>query len=70
MADRNELKKKLKEKIKNQKIMRATKDQKQTFVDENLKKLGISEEDLVEFKKNMEKLNLGELNKQLKNAKI
>ena len=42
MDKRDELKEKLRVKIKNQKNQRSSKDVKETVVDDNLKKLGIA----------------------------
>jgi len=71
MSNREELKKKLRDSIKNKSIIRSNKEQKEKFVDNNLKNIGI--DDIEKFKdqiKNLDpeklkdvlnKLNIGKL---------
>jgi hypothetical protein len=63
MSNREELRKKLKDSIKNKRIMRSTKDEKEKFVDNNLKNLGIS--DIEKFKEQIKKLNPEKLKQEL-----
>ena len=63
MSNREELKKKIRDSIKNKRIMRSTKDEKEKFVDNNLKNLGIS--DIEKFKEQIKKLNPEKLKQEL-----
>ena len=66
MDKRDELKEKLRVKIKNQKNQRSSKDVKETVVDDNLKKLGInSSEELKKYLDSIKDLDKGELAKSL-----
>lgn len=67
MSDREELRKKLREKIKGKQIIRNTKEQKETFVDSQLKKAGI---DPKKFKEQMENINPNLLKEELKKLNI
>jgi hypothetical protein len=68
MSNREELRKKLKDSIKNKRIMRSTKDEKEKFVDNNLKNLGIS--DIEKFKEQIKKLNPEKLKQELNKLNI
>jgi hypothetical protein len=59
-GNKDELRKKLREKLQNKKILRSNKDQKETFVNDNLKKMGIQNPD--KFKEDLKKLNPDKLN--------
>lgn len=68
MSNREELKKKIRDSIKNKRIMRSTKDEKEKFVDNNLKNLGIS--DIEKFKEQIKKLNPEKLKQELNKLNI
>ena len=55
MSTKEDLRKKLREKIKGKQMIRSTKDQKETFVDNELKKSGV---DLKKFKEDIKNLNI------------
>ena len=68
MSNREELKKKLRESIKNKSIIRSNKEQKEKFVDENLKNMGIN--DIEKFKEQLKKLDAEKLKKELNKLNI
>lgn len=67
-GNKDELRKKLREKLQNKKILRSNKDQKETFVNDNLKKMGIQDPD--KFKDDLKKLNPDKLKSELKKFNI
>ena len=68
MSNREELKKKLRDSIKNKSIIRKNKEQKEKFVDDNLKNLGIN--DVEKFKDQIKKLDAEKLKKELSKLNI
>ena len=66
MDKRDELKEKLRAKIKNQQNQRSSKDVKETVVDDNLKKLGInSTDELKTYLNSIKDIDKNELSKSL-----
>lgn len=65
---REELRKKLKERIKLGKLGRSSKDEKEKYVDDNIKKMGI--EDTTKFKEELKKMNPEKLKEELKKLNI
>jgi hypothetical protein len=61
---KNQLKKKLKDKLNSQKLLRSNKEQKEKVVDMNLKKVGI--EDSKKFKNMMKNMNINNLTDEIK----
>jgi hypothetical protein len=68
MSNREELRKKLKDSIKNKRMIRANKEEKEKFVDNNLKNLGIN--DIEKFKEQIKKLNPEKLKQELNKLNI
>ncbi len=67
MSTREDLKKKLRDKIKGKQIIRTTKEQKETLIDNQLKKAGIDPET---FKEQMKNINPNLLKEELKKLNI
>ncbi len=67
--NRDELRKKLKEKIKNKQVYRCSKDEKEKFVQNKLKEAGIKE-DLDKIKESLKKLNPDQLKNIIQNSSL
>jgi len=65
---RDELKKKLKEKIKMGQLKRSSNVEKEKYLDENIKKMGV--EDTTKFKEELKKMNPEKLKEELKKLNI
>jgi hypothetical protein len=68
MSNREDLRKKLREKLREKKMFRNSKEQKETFVDNELKKAGI--DDIEKFKEQIKNLNPNFLKEELKKLNI
>ena len=66
--NRNELKKKLREKIQSGKLRRSSIAEKEKYLDNNLEKMGINDTD--KFKEELKKLNPEKLKEELKKLNI
>lgn len=68
MSNREDLRKKLREKLTEKKMFRKSKEQKETFVDNELKKAGV--DDIEKFKEQIKNLNPNLLKEELKKLNI